>query len=50
MPLSSSTGSVPLNPFKGFIPMGGDIVIATFTDPVTHVFLLGPGGVTDTIY
>jgi hypothetical protein len=36
------------NPFAGHLP-GGAVVIVKCTD-VTHVFLLSPGGVTDTIY
>jgi hypothetical protein len=47
---SIAYGSVPTNPFKGHGPSGGDVVIATFTDPLTHVYVLGNGGITDTIF
>jgi hypothetical protein len=42
--------SAAKDPFKGHGPGAGDWVIATFTDPVTHMYLLGAGGTTDTIY
>jgi hypothetical protein len=42
--------SVPLNPFRGHGPAAGDFVISLFTDPVTHCYLIGPNGLTDTIF
>jgi hypothetical protein len=47
---SIAYASVPVNPFKGHGPSAGDWVIATFTDPVTHMYLCDGGGTTDTIY
>jgi hypothetical protein len=47
---SIAYGSVPANPFKGHGPGGGDVVIATFNDPLTHVYICGNGGITDTIF
>jgi hypothetical protein len=46
---SINFSSVPLNPYKAHGPGAGDFIISVFLDQ-THVYLLGPGGLTDTIY